>query len=157
MKCTLFLLAAMASAVCGIHLGAEIQGVTTIGDPCSEEVTAALYDECVVDEAIALGVPVTHTRRLELRGSRELQTTNHCGACQGHYEYPHWCVVMKCVPRFYRHLTIADENVHTERMLYTRGQIEQAANTCLDRKIEEGCKCLGHPEDLTIKILFSEE
>jgi hypothetical protein len=54
-------------------------------------------------------------------------------------------------------LRVAGEHVHTERILYTRGQIEQAANTCLDRKIEEGYTCLGNPEDLTIKIFLSEE
>jgi hypothetical protein len=154
MKCTLFLLAAMAGAVCGTHLGAEIQGVTTIGDSCSEEVTEALYDECVVDEAVALGVNVTHTRRLGLRGSRELE--GECDACLEPKPWPHWCEVWGCEDGS-RRLRVAGEHVHTERILYTRGQIEQAANTCLDRKIEEGYTCLGNPEDLTIKIFLSEE
>jgi hypothetical protein len=34
--------------------------------------------------------------------------------------------------------------------------IQQAANACLDLKIEEGCECLGNPEDLKIKIMLFE-
>jgi hypothetical protein len=50
-------------------------------------------------------------------------------------------------------LTVADG---TERFLVTEGELEQAANECLARKIQEGYKCLGNPEDLTTKIFLSE-
>jgi hypothetical protein len=53
-------------------------------------------------------------------------------------------------------LTVTDEQAHTARFLITTGVIQQAANECLDRKIEEGYTCLGNPEDLTIKIYLSE-
>jgi hypothetical protein len=153
MKFTLFLLAAMFGAVCGAHIGAEVRGVG--GDRCSEDVQESLYDECVVDEAAAKGVDVHHTRHLELRGNRELLASGVCGACKGENTSRVWC--MTWCSRRRRHLTTADEHVHTERFLYTQGEIEQAANKCLDGKIEEGYTCLGNPEDLTIKIFLSEE
>jgi hypothetical protein len=50
---------------------------------------------------------------------------------------------------------VTDEEAQTARFLIATGQIEQAANECLDRKIAEGFTCLGNPEDLTIKIFLS--
>ena len=55
-----------------------------------------------------------------------------------------------------RRLTVADEHVHTDRFLVAKGQIQRAANECLDQKIQKGYECLGNPEDLRIKILLSE-
>jgi hypothetical protein len=69
---TLFSLAAVFGAVCGTELGATIMGVTTGTDPCSADDEDVLYEDCVVDVAIAMGVNLS--RRLELRGNRELQT-----------------------------------------------------------------------------------
>jgi hypothetical protein len=108
-------------------------------------------------------------RRLELSGNRELQTggncpkccdevpadnpcrDNGCGSC---YPRGHFCFT-KCQTG--RRLTVTDEHVHTERFLVTVGELEQAANECLGRKIKEGYKwCLGNPEDLTTKIFLSE-
>jgi hypothetical protein len=152
MKYTLVLLAAMIATVCGAPLGAELQGVTD-GDSCSDAVIEELYETCVVDVAVALDLDVTHTRRLELRGNRELQ--NLCRGCYGTYNYPHWCAVMGCGGGRRRHLTIDDEHVHPERFLYTKGEIEQAANNCLRKEItEEGLTCLGNPEELTINIFL---
>jgi hypothetical protein len=160
MKLTLLLLAAMIGAACGAELGAKIMGVTTIGDPCSASDEEILYEECVVDVAVAMGVNLS--RRLELRGNRELQTGSTCNTCCQNCPS---CIMSDCYPlgtwcftycSISRRLTVADEHVHTERFLYTKGQIQKAANECLDLKIEEGYTCLGKPEDLTIKIFLSE-
>jgi hypothetical protein len=152
MKYTLFLLAAMAGGVCGAELGAEIQGVTTSGIFCNAEEDQELYKECVEDVAVSLGVVLS--RRLALRGDRELQYS-FCGFCgSGAYPFGHWCFVM-CSAR--RRLAVADELVDTDdKLLVAKGQIQKAANECLDLKIEEGYECLGNPEDLHIKILLSE-
>jgi hypothetical protein len=148
----LLLATTMLGAVCGAELGAEIQGVTTGGRYCTEDEKHTLYQECVEDVAVSMGVVLS--RRLELRGNRELQGFNHCSGCgSGTYPPWHWCFVM-CSTR--RRLTITDENLHPDRLLVAKGQIQQAANACLDQKIQEGYKCLGNPEDLRIKILLSE-
>jgi hypothetical protein len=147
----LLLATTMIGAVCGAELGAEIQGVTTSGSFCTEEEEQILYQECVEDVAVSLGVVLS--RRLELRGNRELQT-DHCSGCgSGTYPPWHWCFVM-CSTR--RRLTVADEHVHPDRLLVAKGQIQQAANACLDQKIQEGYECLGDPADLRIKIFLSE-
>jgi hypothetical protein len=150
MKYIITLLAALFGAVCGAELGAEIQGVTISGNYCTEEQQHILYKECVEDVAVSMGVVLS--RRLELRGNRELQY-GHCGGCgTGTYPRWHWCFVM-CSSR---RLTIADEHVNPDRFLVAKGQIQVAANACLDLKIEEGYECLGNPEDLRIKILLTE-
>jgi hypothetical protein len=153
MKFILVLLAAMIGAVCGAQLGAEMHGTTKATAPCSEKITDALYDKCVVGEAVNLGFDVNHTRRLELKGNRELQASG-CSGCSGTYAWPHWCVLMGCDGGRRRHLTIADEHVQTERFLYKMEQIETAALVCLRTKIEDGCTCLGAPEELTITIFL---
>jgi hypothetical protein len=150
MRYAVFLLAALVGAVCGAELGAEIQGVTTNESYCTEEEEQILYQECVEDVAVSMGVVLS--RRLELRGNRELQ--GFCSGCgSGSYPRGHWCFVM-CSAR--RRLTVADEHVHSDRFLVAKGQIQQAANACLDQKIEEGYDCLGNPANLRIKILLSE-
>jgi hypothetical protein len=101
------------------------------------------------------------SRRLELRGNRELQGLNHCGGCAEDQTYPkgHWCFVM-CSAR--RLLTTTDDQAlltDTDRTQFysvAKGQIQQTANTCLDLMIKKGYKCLGNPEDLKIKIMLSE-
>jgi hypothetical protein len=80
---------------------------------------------------------------------------NHCAGCGGgSYPRGHWCFVM-CSGPGRRSLTVTDEQAHTERFLVEKGHVQQAANECLDRKIQEGYECLGNPQDLTIKIYFS--
>jgi hypothetical protein len=162
MKYSLLLLAAaMVGVVCGAQLGAEIQGVTE-GSYCTEKVDQLLYNECVEDVAVSMGVVLS--RRLELRGNRELNPCSGCGS--GTYPRGHWCFVM-CSRR--RLLTVSTEDqalttelIVTEDQALTKNvldkteQIQNAANDCLGRKIKEGCKCLGNPEDLTIKIMLSE-
>jgi hypothetical protein len=159
MKYILFLLAAMLSlsAVCGAKIGARISGVVTAEEPCSDEVEEVLWEECVEGVAIDMGVDLS--RRLELRGNRELQQSSMCTACCqkcgggcGCYPRGTYCFTY-CTSR---RLTITDEQAHTARFLISTGQIQKAANECLDRKIEEGYTCLGEPEDLTIKIYLSE-
>jgi hypothetical protein len=157
LKYTVLLLAAMIGVAFGAQLGAEIQGVTDHGRSCTVEEEHALYKECVEDVAVSLGVVLS--RRLELRGNRELQF-NHCSGCgSGTYPPWHWCFVM-CSTR--RLLEVTDEQalltVTDRNDFYSvaKGQIQQAANVCLDQKIKEGYKCLGHPEDLKIKIMLSE-
>jgi hypothetical protein len=151
MKIILVLLTAMIGAVCGAHLGAKIQGVTSSGVPCTEKEEHELYTECVEEVAVSKGVVLS--RRLELRGNRELQTTNHCGGCQPQNDWRGcWCFTM-CGSR---RLTVADEHVHTARFLVATGQIEQAAGECLLQKsTTEKYKCLGDPKELTTKIFLS--
>jgi hypothetical protein len=153
MKYTVLLLVTtIIGAVCGAELGAEIQGVTTSGTYCTEKEKQILYKECVEDVAVSMGVVLS--RRLELRGNRDLQSFNHCSGCgSGTYPPWHWCFVM-CSNR--RRLTFVDEHVPSDRLLVSKGQIQQGANDCLDQKIEEGYECLGNPSDLRIKILLSD-
>jgi hypothetical protein len=156
MKYTLLLLAAMVCAVCGVEIGARIQGVVTAEEPCSDEVEEVLWEECVEGVAISLGVDLS--RRLELRGSRELQSSvcstccQKCGGDCGCYPRGTYCFT-KCTSR---RLTVTDEQAHTARFLIASGLVQKAANDCLDRKIEEGYTCLGDPKDLRIKIYLSE-
>jgi hypothetical protein len=149
MKYIVFLLAALVGVVFGAELGAEIRGVTISESYCTEDEEQMLYQECVEDVAVSMGVVLS--RRLELRGNRKLQ----CGGCDADRTYPkgHWCFYM-CSAR--RRLTIADAHVSPDRFLVAKGQIQQAANACLDLKIEEGYECLGDPEQLRIKIFLSE-
>jgi hypothetical protein len=152
----------MVGTVGGAELGVKIQGVTTIGDPCSAGDEEVLYEECVWDVAVSMGF---EGRRLELSGNRELQTGSTCttccdeipadepcrdNGCAACYPQGHWCYTY-CQSS--RRLTVADG---TERFLVTEGELEQAANECLARKIQDGYKCLGNPEDLTTKIFLSE-
>jgi hypothetical protein len=163
MKYALFLLAAMLSlgAVCGAEIGAKISGVVTAEEPCSDEVEEVLWEECVEGVAIDMGVDLNLSRRLELRGNRELPSSM-CGACRqkcaggdgGCYPRGHYCFT-KCSSQ-HRRLTVTDEQAHTARFLISTGKIRKAAKECLDRKIEEGYTCLGEPEDLTIEIYLSK-
>jgi hypothetical protein len=151
MKVILVLLAAMIGAVCGEQIGAEIQGVTNSGELCQEKEKQELYKECVEKVAVAKGL--VHSRRLELRGNRELQTTNHCTGCVGVYPLPSWCSVM-CGTR--RRLTVADEHVHAARILVATGEIADAVVGCLRQKsAKEEYKCLGDPDKLTVRIFLS--
>jgi hypothetical protein len=160
-RSTLFLLAAMVGTVCGDELGAVIRGVTTTEESCSDKVLEGIYEECVEGVAVSMGV-VGPTRRLELRGSRDLTTTGStCGTCRPEgckdgkcWPYGHWCYAYKCEEN-YRRLTVADEYVHTERFLHDLGAFQQAANACLDSKVTE-YPCLGKLEELTIKVYYSE-
>jgi hypothetical protein len=160
MKCILLLLA--GAALCGAEIGVKIFGVTTDGDPCSEEEGELLYKECVEDVAASMGVILS--RRLELRGgNRDLQTGSTCTTC---CQYCPSCIMSDCYPLgtwcltycSARRLVVADEPLHPEeRLLVVKGQIQNAAYVCLIRKIKvEGYKCLGHPEDLTIQMFLSE-
>jgi hypothetical protein len=159
MKSTLFLLAAIFSNVDGVDIGAKIRGVTSMGESCSEADEMVLYKECVEDVAVSMGVDLS--RKLELRGNRELQSTgNKCGVCCD----PQNCPDCNCYPRGTwcftycstgRRLTVADEESHTERFLLALGLIQQAANDCFDNHIPE-YPCLGDPKDLTVKLYFSE-
>jgi hypothetical protein len=150
MKSTLFLLAAIVGAVCGTHLDARIRGVTTSGDPCTQEQDRELYQVCVEDIFVSMGGELD--RRLNLRsGERKLPT---CSQCEPYmFVLGHWCYTY-CTAR--RRLTVADENVHTDRFLVSEEELEQAATECFDDKITNGYECLGNPEDLTIRILLSE-
>jgi hypothetical protein len=150
MKHILFLLAAILGAVGGVEIGAEVQGMATLGQrPCSAKDQDILYEDCVVK--VAAGMGVVRSRRLELRGDRELKgTCAGCGPCPECYPKGHFCFTW--CKSYRRRLTVIDELAHIPK-----GQIQQAANKCLDRKIEEeGYTCLGRPQDLRIKIFLSE-
>jgi hypothetical protein len=156
MKYILFLLAAMFGTVDGVDIGAKIRGVTSMGESCSAEDELVLYKECVEDVAVSKGIDLS--RRLELRGNRELQTGSMCGrCCDGCPDcncYPRgtWCFTYCSTGR---RLTVADEEAHTERFLLALGLIQQEANECLDNHILD-YPCLGDPKDLTVKLYFSE-
>jgi hypothetical protein len=161
MKYALLLLAAMVGAVSGHEVGVKVKGNTPFGESCSVADHEVLYEKCVVDVAVALGF---EGRRLELRGSRELQTTGStCTTCcdnvpEGHpcldngcpscYPYGHWCYTY-CDAR---RLTVADD---TERFLYTKGQMLKAANECYDDSISQ-YPCLGNKKDITVQLYISE-
>jgi hypothetical protein len=158
MKSILLLLIAMIGAACGTHLGARIQGIVTSEEPCAAAVEEALYEECVEDIAVSMGIVLS--RRLELRGNRDLQTTGStCGTCCSKcadcncYPKGTWCWT-KCGNN--RRLTVTEDQAHAARFLIAVGQIQKAANDCLDRKIQEGYTCLGDPSDLMIKIYLTE-
>jgi hypothetical protein len=68
MKYILILLAAMVGVVCGANLGAVIQGVTTSGISCNVEEEQELYQACVEDVAVSMGVVLS--RRVDLRGAK---------------------------------------------------------------------------------------
>jgi hypothetical protein len=149
MKDILILLAAMVGVVCGVELGAEIQGVTT-GDSCTVTKELDLYTECVEDVAIDLGLYGGRRLEQQLRGDRELQS--FCAGCPpGYYPAGHFCFVM-CSGR--RRLSDADERLLSSDSV-AKGQIQKGANECLLQKIQDGvASCLGDPNDLRIKILL---
>jgi hypothetical protein len=152
MKYIIFLLAAMAGAVRGAEVGAEVQGFTKIDvDPCSAEDQEMFYQKCVLQVAVSKGVVLS--RRLEVRGDRDLGMCSGCGPCPECYPKGHFCYTW-CQPK--RRLTLTDvTDVTDEAAHIVKGQIQKAANECLDNKIEEGYTCLGDAKDLTIKIYLS--
>jgi hypothetical protein len=152
MKYILFLLATMAGAVRGAHVGAEVQGVTNIDvGPCSSEHQEMFYQKCVLEVAVSKGVGLS--RRLGVRGERDLQTGGVCSGCgpcpkcypRGHFCYT-WCQ---------RNSRLTLTNVTDETAHIVKGQIQRGANDCLDDKIDEGYTCLGNKQDLRIKIFLS--
>jgi hypothetical protein len=152
MKCILFLLAAIFSAARGASVGAEVMGVTNIDvEPCSKEDQDFFYQKCVLEVAVAEGVVLS--RRLEVRGERDLQaggTCSGCGTCPECYPRGHFCYTW-CQPK--RRLTLTD--VTEEAANISKGRIQKGANDCLDDKIDEGYTCLGNKQDLRIKIFLS--
>jgi hypothetical protein len=154
MKRILYLLitAAMFGAVRGAEVGAEVQGLTNIDvDPCStEDQVVILYQECVINVAVSLGLVLS--RRLQVRGDRDLSVCSGCGSCPECYPKGHFCYVW-CHSS--RRLTLTD-NVTDEAARIVKGQIQQGANDCLDDKIDEGYTCLGDKNDLRIKIFLSQ-
>jgi hypothetical protein len=158
MKFTLFLLAAMIGAVCGVEIGAEI--VYKVGEPsdvvvdppCSTEKENIIYETCVVEVAKRLGINLS--RRLELRGGRELTTISLCSFCRGSYPRGTYCFT-RCT--FNRRLTVSDE--HTQRFLCSQGKVKRAADDCIEKKIndkDEDFVCLGNSKDIEMKIFLSE-
>jgi hypothetical protein len=117
MKYALFLLA-MVGAVCGVELGWNVMGVTTIGEPCSTSDQEAFYEECVEDVAFSMGVDLSR-RRLELRGNRDLQQSNVCSTCCqncggdcGCYPKGTYCFTKNC-SNTNRRLILTDVQAHT--------------------------------------------
>jgi hypothetical protein len=85
-------------------------------------------------------------RRLELRGSRDLQS---CSVCP---PKGHWCWV-KCGYGD-RRLTLADE--HLDRRLVDQGQIQIAARNCYEEKAAmTEYQCLGIADDIKLKVTFT--
>jgi hypothetical protein len=79
MKYILLLLSVLLRAVSGAEIGWNVMGVVTAEEPCSAADEEALYEECVRDVAVTMGVDLD--RRLELRGNRGLQQSNPCYSC----------------------------------------------------------------------------
>jgi hypothetical protein len=117
-------------------------------DPCSTEDQEVFYQECVLDVAVSLGVVLS--RRLQVRGDRDLNHRSGCGPCPECYPKGHFCYVW-CQPSRLTLTNVTDEAAHI-----AKGQIQQGANICLDDKIDEGYTCLGNKHDLRIKIYLSQ-
>ena len=150
MRNTFLLLALFVGAVRGTHIDAEVQGVKLDEDYCTPSVYDELYAECVVTTAEALGV--VFDRRLELRGSRSLQS---CSVCPPNPPKGHWCWV-KC-GYANRRLTVANDE-HADRRLTTQAAIQAAATECYDVKAAmPEYDCLGAAEDLDITIVYQGE
>jgi hypothetical protein len=147
MRYAFFLLGLIVGTVLGDDIDARITGVTADEHSCSLPVLDALYDECVVDTAVALGA--SFARRLELRGSRDLQSCSICPPPP--YPRGHWCYV-KC-NQGTRRLTLASE--HPDRRLVNQGQIQGAARTCYQQKAAMPYyQCLGIADDIKVKVSF---
>jgi hypothetical protein len=162
MKYTLFLLAAMVGPVCGLELlGASIvyKGESIDDEsPCSDVELEHIYDMCVVNEAA--GLDLNLSRRLELRGSRELQS--YCAGCPADKEYygrGHWCWTSCRGRRGLQVPEVPDELVHTESFLSAQGKIKDAAWNCIAQNIidtNENFTCLGDAAEVFTQIFLSE-
>jgi hypothetical protein len=123
------LLAVIVGTVFGTdELGAVITGYTDLDEEmfCGECVMDTLYKRCVEDKAVAQGA--LFSRRLELRGNRDLIS---CSVCPQNPPRGHWCYV-KCGRR--RRLTFTDER--TERFLVEKELLQQAAQNCYEANAE---------------------
>jgi hypothetical protein len=147
MRYAFVLLALIVGTVCGDEIGAIITGITNDGETCPTSVLDNLYNECVVDTAVALGA--SFDRRLELRGSRDLSVCDVCPDAARQL-FGHWCYF---VCPWNRRLTLANE--HPDRRLTNQGKIQKAARDCYeDKRAMPKYKCLGE-RDLVIKIYYS--
>jgi hypothetical protein len=150
MRNAFFLLALFAGTVRGGNIDARIEGAEAHLDSwCAPDVFAVLYDECVVETAEGLGV-VFDRRRLELRGSRDLQS---CSICPPNPPKGHWCWV-KC-GQGSRRLTLANEDAD-RRLIINQAAIEAAATGCYKANAANGYPCLGDVGDLTVTIDYQQ-
>jgi hypothetical protein len=148
MRYAFFVLGLIVGIVLGDKIDVRITGISYIDDdkPCSITDLETLYDECVVKKAVLLGA--SFERRLELRGSRDLQS---CSVCPPNPPKGHWCWV-KC-GYGKRRLTLADE--HPDRRLANQGRIQIAARNCYEEKAAmTEYQCLGIADDIKIKVSF---
>jgi hypothetical protein len=160
-KNTFLLLALFVSAVGGEHLEyARVEGVNAEGvDFCSTSVYDELYQECIVTIAEDHDVTFDHDRRLELRGSRHLQS---CAVCppEAISTKGHWCYV-KCDPERGRRLQGASDNANDHANenadATTHAIIKEKATECYIKKAKqpEGkVTCLGDWEEISVTINY---
>jgi hypothetical protein len=150
MKNTFLLLALFVGAVRGDnHFVAEVQGVKLDEVYCTPTEYNDLYEECIVAVAKAHGVEFDR-RRLELRGSRGLQS---CSICPPNPPRGHWCYVKCGGYDGYRRLQADEENADTT----TQTEIQEEAAGCYAEKAAmPAYSCLGAAEDLEITISLEE-
>jgi hypothetical protein len=149
MRYAFFLLGLIVGTVLGDEIDVRITGISYTDDekPCSMTDLETLYDECVVKEAVLFGA--SFERRLELRGSRDLQS---CSVCPPHPPKGHWCW-WKC-GYGNRRLTLVDE--HPDRRLVNQGKIQVAARNCYEEKAAmPEYQCLGIADDIKLKVSFT--
>jgi hypothetical protein len=153
MRYAFVLLALIVGTVCGDEISARIEGITADESYCSTSVFDSLYDECVVEKAVDLGA--SFDRRLELRGSRDVQR-RLCSYCpqEAIDTVGHWCYVKCGTQRRSRRLTLANE--HPNRRLTNQGEIQKAARDCYEEKRGMSkYKCLGE-SDIQVFIVYSQ-
>jgi hypothetical protein len=155
MRYAFVLLALIVGTVFGGDIDLKVSGFTEDGIFCNTTVHEVLYEECVVDKAIALGA--SFDRRLELRGDRDLQYLN-CDSCS--YEMKqkkgYWCYYLCTENRSGRRLTITNVNADGGEVNHCR--FTAAAKECYLKKAEKvEYQCLGNPADLKVKVRYYEQ
>jgi hypothetical protein len=151
MRYAFVLLALIVGTVFGGEIDVRVSGFTADGIFCNTTVHDALYDECVVNKAKALGASLD--RRLELKSGRNL---GDCDNCPDAAPWGHWCVVKCGKDPFRRRLTITNVNANGGEVNHCR--FTAAAKECYLKKAEKvEYQCLGTAADLKVKVRYYEE
>jgi hypothetical protein len=161
MKNAFLLLTLFVGAVDGTYFDAEVQGQDIDADYfCTMDTYNELYEDCIVTIAENHGV-VFDRRRLELRGSRGLQS---CSVCPPNPPKGHWCWV-KCGYATRRSLQVGNgnasdqgnENASDNADTTIQGLIQEAATECYKAKsATTEYSCLGDADELLVGIDYQE-
>jgi hypothetical protein len=160
MKNTFLLLTLLVSAVGATYFDAEVQGQDIDEDSfCTMDKYNELYEDCIVTIAEDHDV-VFDRRRLELRGSRGLQS---CSVCPPNPPKGHWCWV-KCGYATRRlqvgngsASAIGNNNANENADTTTQGLIQAAATECYKAKAATtDYSCLGDADELLVTIDYQE-